>query len=69
MSRDTLTYLSLTGFIALYLVACLRGGAVPTRGGLVRRSENPGMYWVGITMAGSILVVLVLFGATWVLTH
>jgi len=69
MSRDTLTYLGATGVIAVYLAACLWGGAVPTRGGFVRRSENPGMYWVSITIAGSILFMLILFGAMWALTH
>ena len=48
----------LSGFFAVVLAACLYWKAVPTKSfGLIRRSEQPGTYWISIAILGASLFV------------
>jgi hypothetical protein len=69
MSDDLRTFLILGGALSLYLIACLGLGAAPSKGGLMRRADNPGMYWFAIALPAAALAMMVLGGGVWALAQ
>jgi hypothetical protein len=67
--NDIGTWLGLGGALALYLIVCLATGKVPSRGRLISRANNPGLFWFGITLPAAILFMMALGGSIWALAH
>ena len=58
-SHDAPALWAISAFLGAYIGLCIAFGKAPSRGYWLRRSENPGVFWAVMGLAGIGLFVLV----------
>ena len=69
MDGNFSTFIFLGVSLGVYVAACQLLGGVLTKAGWVRREDDPGVFWLGITIPATILVAMTLGGLVWALAN
>jgi uncharacterized membrane protein YqjE len=69
MPDEVRPWLGLAGMLTVYLSLCLVSGKVLTKGGLISRRDDPGLYWLGVAIPAAALLIMALAGAIWTLAQ